>query len=178
MIFSGSGREAFFIDILIHSFFSYIILLIVFFIINSSILETDLEDTVIDAFDSDLLDGYTDLKPPGINGLAIVYQIYTDRDKTDDELNREIEKATFMQLVVFTWCFILIMIIINKNFSYYKHFFADKVITFTIFTCSIYLINYYIDSEYTNFYIIEAYEILKKRLRNLTPHIHYLRFAG
>ena len=37
MIFSGTGKEKFFIDILVHSFFSYVILLILFFVINNDL---------------------------------------------------------------------------------------------------------------------------------------------
>lgn len=168
MIFSGTGKEKFFIDVLVHSFFSYVILLILFFVINNDLNDQELLDTLRQSFDSNIMDGFTTPTDNAQTYLDELDSIYRERDKIDTELNDEIVKATFMQLIIFLFCFILIMIIINKNYSYYKHFLLDKLITFTIFASVIYIINEYVKSKYATFFAEDAYDVMKQELKKLT----------
>ena len=153
MIFSGTGKEKFFIDVLVHSFFSYVILLILFFIINNEADELELLNTLKKSFDSNILEGFTEHNIADEGLIEDVAYAYSTRDSVDADLNNEIVKATFMQLIIFLFCFILIMIIINKNYSYYKHFLLDKLITFTIFASVIYIMNKYVQSKYKSFFV-------------------------
>ena len=161
MIFTVYKDKLFFLDVLLHLLFSFIVLMLVFIIRFRKIRQQDLVKKVKKVLSqSDILDEISDTSALDQTTLKILDSIYENQDTSDKVTNKDIEKASYNQVIIFCLCLFVIIFFIDDKKSVAK-LFLEKTITFGVLGSTIYLYSYYFREKYSEISEKQIYDMMK-----------------
>lgn len=172
MIFTLYNDKLFFLDILLHLLFSFIILMILFIVRYRKIRQQELVKKVKSVLRTNILNEVSDTQGTDVTALKILDSIYLNEDINDKVTNKDIEKASYNQVIIFCIAIFIVIYFLDDKSSLAK-LFIDKVITFTILGSTIYLYSYYFREKYSEISEKEIYDMLKEANKNLKSSITY-----
>ena len=172
MIFTDYKDKIFYFDILIHLLFSFTLATIIFIVKFRKKKQEELDKKVRKVLNTNIMNEISTPTTTDIENLKILNNIYTNRDKFDKVTNNDIKKASYNQIIIFGFVVIVSSFLLD-NRTQFLNLLVDKIITFFIFGCVIYLYSIHFKEKYTEIKEKEIYDMLKKsnkKLRSTTTY--------
>ena len=146
--------------------------MILFIVRYRKVRQQELVKKVKSVLRTNILNEVSDTQGTDETALKILDSIYLNEDINDKVTNKDIEKASYNQVIIFCIA-IFVMIYFLDDKSSLANLFIDKVITFTILGSTIYLYSYYFREKYSEISEKEIYDMLKEANKNLKSSITY-----
>lgn len=161
MIFTEYTDKLFYLDVLLHLLFSFIVLMLVFILRFRKNRQKELVKKVKMVLSrTDILSEISDTSAVDRTTLKILNSIYENQDISDKLTNKDIEKASYNQVIIFCLCLFVIIFFIDDKKSVAK-LFLEKTITFGILGSTIYLYSYYFREKYSEISEKQIYDMMK-----------------
>lgn len=161
MIFTLYKDKLFFLDILLHLLFSFIVLMVLFIVRFRKVKQQELVKKVKRVLITNVLLEITPASASDQTALKILNSIYLNEDTADKVTKKDIEKASYNQVIVFCMSIFVVIYFLDDKTSIGK-LFMDKLITFVILGSTIYLYSYYFREKYSEISEKQIYDMLKK----------------
>lgn len=168
MLIDRESTPTFLLNIYLHAAFTFSISVILFFALDINSYKNDLNEKVKDVIDnSDTFDNITSTdKPDDRNKLDTLQSIYDNDSYYDKELNSNVKNFTIAKLFIILFSFLIKLIIVNKEYGFYKKLFIDKITYFIILGCLIYAFYYFVEKDYVDVFREDIQEELTEGLRS------------
>lgn len=171
MIFTKLKHNYFFVDILLHSFFSFTIITIIFLVRFRKEKQERLDKEYKEILNSGIFNNISAPTHEDKENLRILNKIYKNRDNFDKSIDDDLRKSAYNQIIIFGFSVLIISLFLDKT-KLFKLLF-EKIIIFVILGCSYYLYGSYVEKKYTEFYKEEIYDIIKKEIGKLISRTNF-----
>lgn len=166
MIFTNKGDKFFYLDILLHLFFSFSLITVLFIIKFRKIKQEELDKKVRKVLNTNIMNELSDVTNVDVKNLEILKKIYTHEDKYDKVLNDDIKKSAYGQVIIFGFVVILTIFYL-ENKKGLLNLLLDKIFTFIILGSVLYIYSEYIRERYVEITEKTIYEEIRRMNRTL-----------
>lgn len=173
MIFTPYNDNLFYIDIMLHLLFSFLMLTIIFITKIRKEKQKELVKKVKSVLKySNVSSEISDPNNDDKTALKILDSIYNNADVFDKVTNKDIEKASYNQIIVFAIALVVVVYFSDEK-SRILSLLIEKLIVFSIIGSVIYLYSYYFRERYTEITEQQIYDMLKESNKNLKTTTTY-----
>lgn len=173
MIFTSYKDKLFYLDLIFHILFTFLVLTLLFIIRFRKTKQQDITSKFKSVLnDTNILSPISNPTATDKENLKILDNIYKNRDNNDKVENKDIIKASYNQIIVLTIpVVIFVYFLVDKNSA--VKLFIDKIITFSTLGCVLYLYSYYVRERYTEISKSEIFDIMNDANNDLTVTVTY-----
>jgi len=172
MIFTQYENRMFYIDLLLHLLFTFTIATIIFIIRFRKKRKEEINERIKKVLNSNIVSEISNPTTSDKTNLDILDSIYVNRDNFDKNLNNDIKKASYNQIIVFLISIFICIYFLEKK-SELIDLFLDKIITFVILGTTIYLYCLHFKTKYNEVTEKFIYDVFKKSNDELTNSTTY-----
>lgn len=172
MIFTDSNSKIFYLDIILHIFFSYSLLTIIFIKLFRKKKDKILYEKINYILNNGVLNGITGPVNNDLDNINALDKIYYNQDTLDKVTNNDVIKFSYGQLVLFSIILVISLYYFDDRMSVLK-LLLDKFITFVILGCTLYIFCIYVREKYTEIYYETIYNVIEKSMDDLKPNTDY-----
>ena len=165
MIFTKYGDDIFFIDLLLHIEYSFIIFALIFVIMFRKTEEDRLKDTLSEVLKTNIFDGLSNSTVTDKTNLENLKKVYNNHDKADNSMYY-LKKYGWTSAIL-VGAIILLVLLHIKIHTDILSFIFNKTLLFIGIFCGIYLQEKLVKENYKEFFEKDLYDMINDRIENL-----------
>jgi hypothetical protein len=169
MLIHSKSTPVFLLNIYIHIVFSLLVLVVLFFTVDTKYYKKDIGEKMQDVIEKS--DIFTKLKsinkPQDLVQLKTLETIYKNESLFEKEVSVSLERSTIFQLFILVVSLIIILFIMNRKLYFYKEIFKESIIYFGCIGCLFYIFHYFIEREYVDIFSEDIEKIMISEMKKL-----------